>query len=254
MVFKKRYRKRRPTVRSLAKKVAKIQQDTELKEAHPEEYTYNGSLLTTTLREGYPTLRLLNGLTQGTTKSTRIGDKVRSTSVHITGRIYTTTWTYNEGFIPNNNKVRVIIFNLKRPRGTSPASNLFRTQTAGSPFCPLIRCGTTDKPEIYSTYNTIDNMYEHYDVLADKTYSLRQNSIAGQSFGGATTEYYQSIPQCVYNIRRKVKRVIDYSIGNSGDITDINMNAIYAVFFTDWPADESGLTIEMDAKFFYKDE
>lgn len=244
---------RKTSLYSLSKRVRKMEKEVELKEAHPEEYTYNSSALTTTLREGYPTLRLLNGLTQGTTKSTRIGDKVTSTSVHISGRIFTTTWTYNEGFIPNNNRVRIIIFNLKRPRGTSPASNLFRTQTAGSPFCPLIRTYTTDKPYIYSQYNTIDNLWEHYDILSDTIVRLEQNHIAGQTFGGATTEYYQSVPTALYDIKVPVSRVIDYSIGNSGDITDINMNAIYVVFFTDWPSDESGLTVHMDAKFFYKD-
>lgn len=230
-----------------------MEKAVELKESRPYDYSNGGSALSTTFQANNPSWFLLNGLTQGDTASTRDGDEVRSTSVHITGHIFSQDSAYYDKSLVTDYKVRIVIFNFKNPRGTTPT--IIGTQAAGNAFCPLFKTSGATTIFPFTMYNTADNCYEHYDVLSDTIVDLKQAGQYWQSVYNAVGQHVQGGFSARFDIKVPVSKIIDYSIGNAGTIADINKNAIFVLFITDWNGTVYGdtLEIDMDAKFFFKD-
>lgn len=230
-----------------------MEKAVELKESRPYDYSNGGTATSTTFQATNPQWFLLNGLSQGDTASTRDGDEVRSTSVHITGHIFSQDSAYYDTPNITDYKVRILIVNFKSPRGS--AMYPIGSQAAGASFCPLFKTTGTTTIFPFTMYNTADNCWEHYDVLSDTVVDLKQGAQYFQSLYNGLGQHVQGPFSARFDIKVPVNRTIDYSIGNAGTLSDINKNAIYVLFITDWNGTVYGdtLEIDMDAKFFFKD-
>lgn len=244
MVWKKRFYKRRPTLRSLAKKVHTLQGASEVKEHHTYNYSRGGAALTTALNASTPVVSLpLCVPTRGSGIQNRDSDQIRMTSVHISGVVYVPGGGATLGY---NNRVRIILFYDMLPQGggpyfcgPAPAVNIKQ---------PLFLTTSTSTIFPFTQYNTLDAAYTQYKVIYDKIYTLQtkvgalDNANVGQSVN----------PEFYFNIKKKLKRKCSLERGNAGTIADIQTNALYIAFI----ADQSGATMEVncDSCVYFKDD
>nr|WAE42919.1 MAG: capsid protein [Cressdnaviricota sp.] len=248
--YKKAYKKRTsykkkktPSVKTLAKKVHKLQKEQELKHTTAVFNSYDNSTFTTGLVFTNPQTLLLNGMQRGTSYTTRVGDTVRATSIDVRGQIYFTSVTTRGGFDVD---VRLMLIQMKKPEGLNMLLYSYNPITAGRTpyFC---KSAVAKYPNTWEQMDpgVLSNPYFQYKTLYDKVHRLK-NHVAW---------YDGTNPQCInpffnFHIKRKLSSITDYSRSNNGDITDIETNAYYFVAITDTT---SAITIAMNSCFYFKD-
>lgn len=150
-----------------------------------------------TLVHANPLQYLLNGLTLGTSAARRIGDKARFKFLELR-----TTINRNDAVAGNsyNAAVRMVVFLQRLPGGVADA-----------PFGAAT-------PYVDGTFDLQTQAFKRrFVILRDHTFNL--------SAGARSTK----------NIITKIplRFSTDYSLGNAGDITDIDSNALYFMLMTD---------------------
>lgn len=231
----------------LSKKVSELKKVGELKQLQNYQSSYSGSPttpITTALTHTSPQLFLLNGSIQGDSVVTRDGDKLRMTSMHVSGQIYPTSGGATLGY---NIPVRIVVFISKKPKGVAPTISMAGSASGQSAL--FYNSGGANYPSTYQQYDTgvNQNMYQNYKILFDKTYRLRTQIGAYVPSTDATSSVN---PYFNFNIRKKLGYTSDYSRSNAGTIADIESNALYILFL----ADTSGnITVEMDSRVYFKD-
>lgn len=232
-------------ITNLSNRIKKIGSAIELKILQNYQSSYNNpnTLLTTTWNYLNPVNYLLNGSIQGSSNVTRNGDKIRMTSMHVSGQIYQTSGGTVLGI---NTPVRIVIFIYKRPRGTSPVITQSGSTSGSTALFYNVGGGA---PTTYQQYDVGVNtsMYESYKILYDKVYKLKTDVGALTPSTDAPTSVN---PYINFNIKKKLNYTADYSRSNSGTYLDIEANAVYILFITDT---NSGLSLEMDSRIYYKD-
>lgn len=240
---KKVDRKQNKAIVNLSKRIAKINSEVELKQLQNNQSSYALATLTTTLTRGSGfNLTLLNGSIQGTSSVTRVGDKIKMTSMQLSGQIYCTGGGVLLGI---HTPVRIICFLSKKPKGVAPTVS---TNGAAAGTAALFYNTGGSGPTTYQQYDTgvNQNMYENYKILYDKVYTLK--TLVGVL---NAADVAQSVnPKMNFNIRKKLGYTADYSRGTAGTILDIEANAIYVLFITDT---NSNLTVELDSRIYFKD-
>lgn len=231
-------------IENLSKRIDKINQSTELKQLQNNQSSYSLVPLTTTLTRGSGfVLSLLNGSIQGTSTVTRIGDKIKMTSVHISGQLYCTGGGVLLGI---HTPIRIVLFLQKKPKGVAPTVS---TNGASAGISALFYNTGGSGPTTYQQYDTgvNQNMSENYKILYDQTYTLATLVGGMVPSTDATTSVN---PKLNFDIRRKLGYMADYSRGNGGTILDLESNALYVLFITDT---NSNITVELDSRVYFKD-
>jgi len=208
--YGKKY-KRKPTVKKLDRKIAKIQEDQEV--CH-----LNTQLLAVPFASdpGTGNIILLNGLTQGDTINTRDKDSARITSLHLKGTILFPSQALVDAALPASQSIaRLIIVWDKQSNGAAPIG----TQLLD----PLILATAPEYP--YRQYNR-DNVPDRFKILHDKTYTMPYGAVATTNVAtGAVTAWLE--PVKIINKTIRINRKTNYGLGVTGTISDIVRGSIY---------------------------
>lgn len=181
-----------------------------LKHAEPK-FIENHSLateftaLTTAPIAGAAGVVLLNPLLRGTAVQNRIGDAVRF--YRIAGTIAL------QDIADNVNHARVMIVAVKNNAGQANQFFAQATATAAASTGYLFRTFAASVIRPWQAYNfTSTEIAKKFNVIFDKEFVLGNN----------TTDSSPSI-----NIDLPLNFTTSYTLGNNGDVTDIDNNALY---------------------------
>lgn len=250
----KYYRKRYPirkAIVSVARKVKALEQHTELKTSAGiidgfgnafSNFTYSGIPLTTTLTNTVPQLFFASGLQKGTDVNQRIGEKVQSTSFHLTGQIYPNVAS-NFGI---DYFVRIMVIKQTKPRGNAMQLYFDNTTLAGNPnIIGVFNCKSgsgASYPSSFSQPDTQNSFFEDYKIVHNSLHRLHNN--VGTQSGSVK-------PFINFNIKVPTGVTIDYTRGNTGTWTDIEKNSYWVAFISDAASDIA--TVELDCYHYFKD-
>jgi len=239
---KKLFRKKRPTLRSLAKRVDKIQGDTEVKYHHAHSSSVTGLPITNALRFDAPRTFLISAPTQGDDSYERIGDTITGTSIRIAGQVYLPG---GGAVLGVDGKVRIIVWVNKDPIGAAPVLYGISAVAGAKPPLFLTNGGT---PAIWEQYNIVQHCYEHYDVLYDKVINLETNVAAWKSVADVPTSVN---PATYFEINIPFRRQVKFKNYLPDVPSSTDGNAVYVTFMTDVAT--SYLQVEGMTRFGFKD-
>lgn len=222
--------RKNPTVKSVNRKVKRIQRREELK--HKDTIH---SAVEMVADPGVTQMVLLNGLVNGTTNVTRIGDRISITSVQTRGTIN----------LPVGNLTacmwRVIIFRDLQTNGAAPVyTDILDTSVI-----------TTT---VHAPYNQ-DNS-DRFRIISDKTGVLNSNRNQVTNLAGAdTTTTSVGSLGVKYKLKWSLNFPTIYGLGNAGTVADISKNSIYILFLSDRSdASNVGATFTGGTRVYYKDD
>lgn len=158
--------------------------------------------LSTTFQNSAPIQVLLNGLTQGTTDNTRLGDRCRAKRLLMT--VYVSVPVSATGLC---SRYILDVLWYKNPRGGTPSFlNLYGSNTPGA-------------VEQFN-YNTID-FSSRFQILSHQEH--QNNPQAINTTSGFTFEVDLDLQD----------HMVDYSLGNVGTVADIDKGALYLMMHVD---------------------
>lgn len=209
-------KRKRPTVKSVARSVKRMQKHIELK--HKD-----------TSPSGFPSvagsLTLLNDIAQGLTEATRIGDEIYATSIQYRGILTAGTSTL---VTTSSNSTRIIVFWDQQANGSAPTvTDLLDTSAGGN--------------GIISPYN--DDYQKRFKVIYDRTFSINPNQVVA----GTGQQNYQ-IP---LRFKRKLGRTVKYD-GTTAVIGSIETNSLYMLRLAE--SDTTPMLVGGVARLIYKDQ
>jgi len=236
---------RKPTLRSLAKRVDRIEDETEVKFAFNWNYSYNQTLFTLSLTDTAPQMGCINAVEKGDTHRQRTADQVQGTSIRCAGKVY---WPSGGATIGINGRVRILIICDKNPMGIAP---VLYGDTANAGFKqPIFRTQSPFRPQVQHLYNIEDGMYEQYDILYDHVYPLVTQVGSSAYNGGGITDTSVN-PEAYFDINLPFRRRVSYDMdGFPATIQEISMNSLHIAFITDVNVE---LAVELDSRFMFKD-
>lgn len=223
--------KKGPTVKSVNRKVKKIQDMIELK-----YFDTDISFATVDDNDGYGTY--LNGIAQNVGVSARIGNEITTTSLQIRGQIRTT----NTSPLPQS--VRVLILWDKAANGYPLGPPALIGLSGGDTI--LNTTIITDPTLAPYTYETQDR----FRILYDKRFSL--NLLVAETYTAAGVLTYAPV-QIQFKKKIKLNRRVKYD-GTTGGSFDLVTNALWLYFISNNPAfANDGPTCTAGVRLYYKD-
>lgn len=145
-------------------------------------------------------INLLNGVVQGTTETTRLGEEIKPTSLQLRGTIFGTTSATQADF-----EVRIIVFWDRQSNGVAPtAAQLLDLTTITQAY--------------HAPYNR--DYQERFTVLWDHNIHNQFNTWTGSGTVLAATSKG-------YSKYIKLNRKVMYGLANGGTIADIATNSLY---------------------------
>lgn len=222
---------RPPTIRSVNRKVKKIQNRQELK--HVDKLFAPIELANNT---GTSTMNLLNPLVKGDDNTTRDGDRVTFTSIQIKGII-----SIRPALLTSSSNWRIIVFRDLQANGATPSIG------------DLLDLSVITAP-IYAPYN--NDYTDRFRIISDKRGVINPNHLqtwtdtAGSNIG--VTKGAMSIK---YNLRWQLGFTTNYGLGNAGTVADISKNAVYLCGLSDQSAvSDFGAELNGGSRMYYKDD
>lgn len=217
---------RKPTVKSLDKRVKAINKKEEVKHKDflfASDYMASGP--------GAGQMLLLNGLVQGDTNLTREGNKVYITSIQIKAVIITNV------LLTSATEYRIIVFRDNFPNGVAP--------TAGSLLDINIITAY-----LYAPYNA--KYQTRYKILYDKRGVSNPSVHLVEGAGPTVTSVIQK--KISIQLKRKLGFIANYGLGNAGTIADITHGAIYILLLSNRTiGDADGPTFLGGSRVNFKD-
>lgn len=211
--------KKRPTVRSVAKSIKKIQSQQELK--------HEDVIQTAVEAPDTGVITLLNGVASGTSNETRIGDDIHATSIQFRA-VYA---SQTDNIV--SNVVRHIIFWDQQPNGV--------IATMGDLLDISFITRPTEAP-----YN--EDFQKRFKILYDRVHVITPQVplvvTAGVTTASLRVKKYA-------RMKRKLSRTVKYD-GDTSGIADIQTNSLCSLVVSDTAA---GTCPEVSAgyRFYYKD-
>jgi len=235
---------RKPTLRSLAKRVDKIQGDTEVKWHHAFSYSVTALVITNGLRFNAPKTFLISGVGQGDGGYERIGDSITTTSLRLAGQVYMPGGGATLGV---DFKARLIVWVYKKTAGVAPV--LFGPSASAGDPPPLFLTATTGTyPAVWEQYNVAQECYEHYDVLYDKTYNLETKVGAWDSDSNTASSVN---PAAYFEVNIPFRRKLGFRNYLPDVPSSCDTNAVYMTWITD--SQSSYLQVEGMTRIGFKD-
>lgn len=163
-----------------------------------------------------PVITAINGLVQGTTVSTRVGDTVRWTGIQFRARL--------DGHATVDNLVRLVLIRDHTPKGVGFT---YQEVFEGSPSATNIM-----------QYRNLDN-YKRFDIIWDKFIVVPAQS--GPSSHVRFIEKYWDLEKMVMKSNKKRKGAkydkslneTNYGLGNAGTLADIAENSFSLLLVSD---------------------
>nr|UOF79691.1 capsid protein [Cressdnaviricota sp.]UOF82678.1 capsid protein [Cressdnaviricota sp.] len=183
----------------------------DIKEIRSSEPKYlQGSIAETSMQNATPKAHILNALAQGDTNITRDGVKMRWRWLSTRHIIKTNSALTGPSYI------RVMLVRRKIPKGTSfNWAELFTSSTPG----------------LIDQFNWITNdHHKFFDVIWDKSFKMGPARVDYTSVSGHSTATPNEV---IFEMHSRFNFVTDYSISNAGTVSDINLNALHLLCFTD---------------------
>lgn len=210
----------KPTVKSLDKRIKKINKQAELKHID----TFNNGTVIPAAGLIFP----LNLSVQGNTDITRDGDDTMGTSIQ---------WRIR--YIGDDDRLAetVIRFILAWDRQPNGVLSTFAQLLDNSVITSLV----------HAPYN--HNFQERFKILHDSTHVLKSNVLLDFDVATGTTTTNQP-PTLFFRGKRQLSRTVKYN-GNAGTIADIETNSLVAFFVSSAPAAEP--TLLSGFRFYFKD-
>lgn len=209
------------------KKVKKLQKDVELKE-YPTTSSYHD------INNQMQTFYLLNDIPGGSSEFQRTGNRVRCTSLRITGEIERS----ENSTVPNT--VRMLVLWDSQPNGADPPLTDVNFGLFNEP-------ANTSSMWQLATYN-LDNQ-QRYKVLLDKRMVLNANFVRVDNKVFPTRH--------LFNHYIKLSRDTIY-VDSGSTIESITKNALYVVFCSDIapsfvPDPNTQPIVRYSSNLYYKD-
>lgn len=175
----------------------------------------SNSNITSVLTQAVPYLALINGMVQGTTDNTRIGDRVKNLKFNCRLNIY--------GPAGLQVQIRIFIFKVKDPKGSAPTvTQLFNTASPNNIS--------------HANFQTVD-WTNRFSLVASRECKL----VAQYSTQQGTSMCEMNVP---------INSITDYSIGNAGTVADIDKNAYYMCIVSD---SANATNVYEDSYWWYSD-
>ena len=140
--------------------------------------------------------QLMNGLVQGVTQLTRIGNKVQCKGIEVRGSVYT-------GATPNNSTMRIGVLIDFQADGSAPTQNDVWNAAGGG--------GTA--------------VYAHRNINSTERYKIIKDEMISTSAAGPSVQNF------VWHLPADV--VTKYNTGNAGTIADIETGSVYFYYWSD---------------------
>lgn len=244
------YKKRRPTLRSLSRKVEALEDEVELKEFAQWTYSISPSLpASTTISATAPKVFLINCPSPGNAYNQRVGDDIQMTSFHVTGRLLPTTSTQFQNTTGWDQKFRLLIVCDKEPSREGPT--IWGPSPSGVGDKPALFDVGVGTPHMYTQYNTKDRCYDQYDVLYDQ---IVGHKVTNNLWNPTTGVINTTLPIVYFDIKEKFRRKVSFEpSGGAGTIASMVKNSLYFVIIPNFQAANINWQVEMDTKIFYKD-
>lgn len=195
----------------LKSKVSRMNSDIERKVVNVFQNT------ATSVDFNNPFTVLLNPLSQGTSVSTRLGNKVKAVYVDLTVTLQQQlTTAQGLGF------ARIMLVREKPSLGSAISLN------------SLLGYST---PYVQSSYNYTNREWDdRFKVYYDKQFAIDGKTYINR----------------VFRIRKRLGFVTNYARGNTGTISDIDVNSLYLVILTNWNS-ANNMYYQYDCNLFYED-
>lgn len=226
------YKKKKPTVQTLAKKIDMLQDDVELKYKDTE---LNSIPFTS---DSSNSIVLLNGIAGSTGPSGRIGQELRMTSIHFRGVIR------RDNLELSPQVARLLIVYDKTPNGVAPT------------FGQLIDNSVIDDVNYlpFDPYNR-DLVPGRFKILYDKNYVLNPQVADGWTQDGTTftVSGYGTVDRLFNKKIPLQKRSVYGGATNTGVITDITIGSIYMLAIGSEGIAAPNITFHGGCRLFYKD-
>lgn len=223
----RRFKKPQPTVKSVNRRVTRIQAKMELKHVD--------TLIAAVQMVSDPAVAqtiLLNPLLQGLSDRTRLADDTWFTSIQVKLSISTV------GTSIVGNTCRYIIFRDKQSNGAAPT------------FTQLLDNSTITNLT-QAPYN-MDNK-KRFKIIADRRFSMNPSLVTGFTPATGATTSTLSIDN-VHTFRRKLSFSTNYGLSNAGTIADISTNSVYILLLSDAStAGGNGPPVNGGIRMLYKD-
>lgn len=205
----------RPTVKSVNRKVKRIEKREELKHI---DNNYAVAMVSDPVGTN---ILLLNGVGQGTTNVGRIGDRVTYTSIQMRGLIDA------NATVAGKTAWRMIIFRDMQSNGTAPTVTMLLDNSIIASY-------------FNAPYNS-DNT-ERFRVIMDKRGIINQMIVAQG-------------PSVKLKLKWKLNFITNYGLGNTGLIGDITKNSVYAMLISDKnTASGVGPVCTFGTRMYFKDD
>lgn len=227
-----RYQNKR--IHRLEKKVKQIEYDTEVKHL---DYVFTAVEMSDSGSVG--NTLLVNGLAQGTTSFTRIGDEVNFTSIQVRGTI---SHQLNNPALNHSPTYRLIIVRDMQPNG------------AAMTFGNLLDLSLITEP-VYAPRNM--DYIDRFKIYYDKVGVLNPNFQFITSGTGTplitTTTQVGDVARSI-KFFKKLNFKTNYGLANAGNISDIARNSLYFLFISDETgASNNGPLFNGGMRLYYKD-
>lgn len=213
-------------IKALVKAVTAIKPEMKYKTTAGTSVT-----VTASLRVAAPTTTVLNGLVQGTTNVSRIGEKVNFKTIDLRFRLITNSTLTTEA------SVRIMLVKERTALGSAPSLQ------------GILGSAT---PNTWSTRNVTDRDPNRYHIYYDKVFYMSPGSWSLNGTG-TSTFYNPARPSIILgSIVKKLDFVTDYSRSNAGDETDMDANCLALVAITDHGV-ASAMTLSYEMNLGFQD-
>lgn len=207
-------RKNRPNVKSLSRKVRKIQGMIELKE---KDLFAVGNIITPTLVP----FSIIGAIALGTGNGGRMGTDIRATSIQ-----WRVCFNKNATAAATVPKIRMMIFWDQQCNGADPA------------IASVLDLTTVTVPTL-APYNSVNQ--KRFKILFDKLFTLTSGSAVGDELTNTI----------VFRGKRKLSRVVKYATGAGGSVASLNTNNLVCLLVSDAAANSP--TSDIGFRFIYQD-
>lgn len=175
---------------------------------------------------------LLNGMVEGDDDSQREKSHISYTSLQFKGVVRNAVLTVDAPVC------RIIMFWDKQANGTAPTA------------AQLLDVSTITL-HINAPYNK--DYWKRFKIIYDHRFVLNLQAV--QQFAVATgiTERYAPV-EIPISFRKRLNRMTNYGLGNTGTITDISSNSIYIMLLSDNAIVSNPPTLNAGIRLLYKDD
>lgn len=192
-------------INTLERKIKKLENAPELKFID----TQVGTVFASDASTGAGNILLLNGVAQGVTRITRLGDLARMTSVQI--KIQASLAT--DELAPQSQRL-ILVYDKQADGAALTVANVIDGAVIG---------GITHRPY------QLDNVPNRFKILYDKTFAINPQAVGTVTVATGVTAAYAPNTKIIHK-KIKLNKKVNYGLGTAGTVADISTGSLYLLF------------------------